>query len=216
MRRAARVRCGARLVPVRAAALALVAACTAGEGESPTWGLAREQPRADPWEASKVLPGGMVMQRPPPGTVPWTPSTGDARPDVRVDPRDTIAARAVGTIPLSATPELLALGRSRFEIFCAACHGAGGYGGSVVAMNMVRDPPPSLRTPHMLAHGPGHVYAVIRNGKGRMPSYAAQLSVTERWAVVAYLQELQRRPAATAAERTDSVRAEMMRRRRAP
>jgi hypothetical protein len=37
------------------------------------------------------------------------------------------------------------------------------------------------------------VAAIITLGVGRMPSYAAELSVTDRWAVVAYLRDLQRR-----------------------
>lgn len=191
-------------------ALAVTGGCTAGAGEDPGWGLAREQPRADAWEASDVLPGGTVMQRPPPGAVPWSAAARNPR----LDPPNEDAAGAIEAVPVPVTAELLAVGRSRFAIFCAACHGAAGYGGSVVAMNMVRDLPPSLRTPDMVAHAPGYVYRVIREGSGRMPSYAAQLPVMERWAVIAHLRELQRRAPASEAERTDSARAEAMRRRR--
>lgn len=209
-RAARRPALGLRLAASLAALAAPISGCTVGEQESPTWGLTREQPRADPWEASKVLPGGSVMQSPPRGTVPWL----SVPIEPRLDPRDLAAAHTVGEIPLPVTADLLALGGNRFAIFCAVCHGAGGYGGSVVASNMVTDLPPSLRTPEMLAHEPAHVYVVIRNGQGRMPSYATRLGVHERWAVVAYLRELQRRPPVTEAERIDSARAESMRRRR--
>jgi mono/diheme cytochrome c family protein len=40
-----------------------------------------------------------------------------------------------------------------------------------------------------------------------MPSYAAQLSASERWAVVAYVKQLQRTPSSTRAAVEDSVRA---------
>jgi mono/diheme cytochrome c family protein len=110
------------------------------------------------------------------------------------------------TIPLPVTAELLALGRSRFRIYCAACHGTGGYGGSIVAANMMGRRPPSLRTPAMAAFPAGFVFEVISRGLGRMPSYAAELPVDQRWAVVAYLKQLQRTDHAAPDERADSIR----------
>jgi mono/diheme cytochrome c family protein len=59
----------------------------------------------------------------------------------------------------------------------------------------------------MLAQPAGYTFAVATNGKGRMPSFSAQLTAEERWAVVAYLQDLQQSPAVTAAQRADSARA---------
>jgi mono/diheme cytochrome c family protein len=109
-------------------------------------------------------------------------------------------------LPLPVTPALLELGRSRFRIYCAACHGAGGYGGSIVAANLTERRPPSLRGPPVSSLPPGFVYEIIRQGIGRMPSYAAQLPVHQRWAVVAYLQQLQRTPNAGPGEREDSIR----------
>ena len=53
----------------------------------------------------------------------------------------------------------------------------------------------SLRLPPNLhdrvGMAPGHYYQVIANGFGLMPTYAAELTVQERWAVVAYLRALQ-------------------------
>jgi mono/diheme cytochrome c family protein len=37
----------------------------------------------------------------------------------------------------------------------------------------------------------GHYYQVVANGFGLMPGYGAELSVEERWAVVAYVAALQ-------------------------
>jgi mono/diheme cytochrome c family protein len=53
---------------------------------------------------------------------------------------------------------------------------------------------------------PGFFFEVISRGLGRMPSYAAQLPIDQRWAVVAYLQKLQSRPNAGPGERQDSIR----------
>jgi hypothetical protein len=50
-------------------------------------------------------------------------------------------------------------------------------------------PPPSL---HRYVDRPaGYIYEVITKGFGMMASYAAELTVEERWAVVAYVRALQ-------------------------
>jgi mono/diheme cytochrome c family protein len=95
------------------------------------------------------------------------------------------------SIPLPVSDELLATGQSRFGIYCAVCHGVLGDGNSVVGHNMVECPPPSLLSPAVRTLAPATLYLVIANGFGRMPSYAPELSVTQRWAVVAYVQRLQ-------------------------
>src|SRR5213075_2566109 len=88
--------------------------------------------------------------------------------------------------------ELLQLGRSRFEIFCAACHGLLGDGDSIVARNMALRPPPNLLAPPYSERLPGSYYRTITFGFGLMAPYSAELDNRERWAVVAYLKALQR------------------------
>jgi mono/diheme cytochrome c family protein len=103
---------------------------------------------------------------------------------------------------------MLARGQSRFHIQCAACHGAGGFGGSVVAANWYPPPrPPSLRTGPAAMLPAGRVYQAVTSGFGRMPSYAPELPASDRWAVVAYALTLRGRPPSDSAERDDSVRA---------
>lgn len=170
----------------------LLAGCGSAE---PGWSAAlqrmRRQPRYDVYEGSTFFRDGRVMQVPPTGTVP--------------------RERVLHPEAPAETPGLLALGRSRFRIFCGACHGVGGYGGSVVAANMTERRPPSLRTPVMAALPDAVLYAVIRDGFGRMPPYAAQLTDRERWAVIAWLRRLQRTSTAAADERTDSLRGARLR-----
>jgi mono/diheme cytochrome c family protein len=166
----------------------------------------RDQPRYDPYGRSAFFSNGAVMQPPPQGTVP----RGQVLASRLATGREP-AGGYLADVPLPTTADLLGRGRSRFGIFCAACHGAGGYGGSVVAANMVERRPPSLRAAAMRALPAGFYYQVITQGLGRMPSYAAELSVADRWAVVAYLRDLQRRTSATPDEREDSVRAAELR-----
>jgi len=117
------------------------------------------------------------------------------------------AGQPVTVVPLAVTAELLELGRQRFSVFCAVCHGAGGFGGSIVAANMGQPRPPSLRSAIVRARPPGTIFYIATHGIGRMPSYAPQLNTRERWAVVAYLEQLQRESRTSPDEREDSLRA---------
>ena len=162
----------------------------------------REQPRYDPYERSGFFANGAAMQPPPEGTI-----ARERVLDRRLATGRSSDGSLLAEVPVLVTADLLARGRSRFEIFCAACHGVGGYGGSVVAYNMVERRPPSLRQPELRSMPAGYFYNVIQSGLGRMPSYAAELPVADRWAVVAYLRQLQRSGPNSPEQRTDSVRA---------
>jgi mono/diheme cytochrome c family protein len=167
-----------------AAAVAVALAATAGC----EWDIERmiDQPRYDVYDPCEVCPGGTIMQAPPPGTVPRTRVIGPPEL-VRGVNGDGFAE----AIPIPVDRELLARGRGRYDIFCAACHGRLGDGRTIVAENMPLAPPPSLLLPRIRELPPGRVYAAIAEGYGLMPSYAAQLDIADRWAVVAYLSALQ-------------------------
>lgn len=59
----------------------------------------------------------------------------------------------------------------------------------------------------MLGRPAGYSFAVVTRGKGRMPSYAAQLTTEERWAVVLYVERLQHTPVRDSVALDDSLRA---------
>lgn len=124
---------------------------------------------------------------------------------------DTGPGRLAERIPIPVTPELLRVGRERFDIHCAACHGALGDGASPVARKMQLRPPPSLHLARIRAFSPGRLFQVVQYGYGLMPSYAGVLSLRERWAVVAYVQALQLSQYARVAELPGGVRAEVER-----
>ncbi len=138
----------------------------------PTLARMLAQRRADPYEATSAFADGKVMQRPPAGTVPIDDDDGaDAPPPV--------------------TRELLALGRARFDVTCAVCHGLTGTGESVVATKMTLRPPPSIVNEDNRRRSREQLYRIVTDGYGLMASYSGLLSTEERWAVVAYLQALQ-------------------------
>jgi mono/diheme cytochrome c family protein len=182
-----------RALPLLAAALA--ASASACIDENILDPMADSQPRARRYAQSAFYDDGLSMQPPPEGTVPRerivqnAPLTTGRLPDGPIQPNGEPLPRYVTTIPLPVTKELLALGRKRFDITCATCHGPLGDGNSIVATQMALRPPPSL---HKYTTKPsGYIYEVMVKGFGLMASYAAELDVQERWAVVAYIRALQ-------------------------
>jgi len=91
--------------------------------------------------------------------------------------------------PIQITAELMARGRQRYQINCQPCHGALGDGNGVtkkLGMVAVRD----LHEPRIVKMGDGELFFVISNGRNLMGPYAAQITVEDRWAIVAYVRAL--------------------------
>jgi hypothetical protein len=161
-------------------ACALFAACADTTIVDPM----ERQPKARAFAANPFFEDGRAMRQPPFGTVP--------RERIVQNPALTqgrVGDRDVTEMPLPLTRPLLDLGHRKFDIYCATCHGLVGDGRSPVAANMSLRLPPNLHD--RVGMAVGHYYQVISNGFGLMPSYAAELNVQERWAVVAYLRALQ-------------------------
>jgi mono/diheme cytochrome c family protein len=133
------------------------------------------QPHAEPYEAADAFANHSAMRHPPRGTEPY------------VDP----ASDRTATAPRVVDVALLRRGQAAFETVCAACHGILGDGDTPVAERMTLRRPPSLHEPRIRAFTPDRNYAVITEGYGLMPAYAAELPEAERWAVTRYLRALQ-------------------------
>jgi mono/diheme cytochrome c family protein len=173
---------------------AALAACDNREAihePDPTWARMLTQRRASPFRATSAFADGKVMQMPPPGTVPID------------DDSDTP--------PPAVTPELLKLGRARFDAVCAVCHGITGDGHSVVATKMELRPPPSIVNAENRARSREGFYKIATEGYGLMASYADRLSREERWAIVAYIQALQLSRQARAAKLPPPLRERLAR-----
>jgi mono/diheme cytochrome c family protein len=177
--------------PRKMTGLALAAAATLSAGcldEDLLNPMAARQPRVNAFSESEFYDDGLAMRAPPQGTVPrervvlnLALSTGKTGPG----PNDPY----VTTFPVKVDRPLMALGKKRYDITCGTCHGPVGDGDSIVAKQMSLRPPPSLHNYNDKA--PGYIYEVITKGFGMMASYAGELSVRERWAVVAYIRALQ-------------------------
>ena len=125
-------------------------------------------------------------------------------------PADGQAASSAGTggttppkpyvteLPIEANEEHMKLGRTKFEIYCAACHGYAGFGDGLVAKRAVSlqqdtwTPPTSLHADRVQKQPVGQIFETITMGQGKMAPYATSLTPKERWAVVLYVKALQR------------------------
>lgn len=182
--------------------LAAAGACGRARDSRPSdFDRMRVQARYDLYQPSRAFADGGVMQPPPAGTV-----ARESAADTGVVGSGMAAGVAATVIPVPVSPALLALGGRKFVLYCAVCHGPAAFGGSVVAWNMGPPRPPSLRTAAAMAFPAGHIYAVATQGQGRMQGFAPQLSTAERWAVAAYVKQLQRTAPDSAAVE-DSLRA---------
>jgi hypothetical protein len=92
--------------------------------------------------------------------------------------------------PFPITETVLQRGYERFTIYCILCHDPLGTGhGKIVERGYTA--PPSYHSERLRSVPVGHLFAVISEGYGSMPSYSAQIPARDRWALAAYLRALQ-------------------------
>ena len=96
----------------------------------------------------------------------------------------------VDTFPFPVTREIVDRGHQRYDIFCAACHGLTGNGDGMIVRRGFRRAA-SFNDDRLRQAPVGHFFDAITNGWGAMPSYASQIPVQDRWAIITYVRELQ-------------------------
>jgi mono/diheme cytochrome c family protein len=142
------------------------------------------QPRYNYYQANPLFADGRAMRVPPSGTVPREALVGNPAIETGED-----NGQVVANIPVPVTPHLLAVGKERFEIVCATCHGVLGNGDSTVADNFPTRLPPALVD--LTDRPAGFFYKAATYGYGLMPSFSGELNTEERWAIVSYIRALQ-------------------------
>lgn len=153
-----------------------------------------DNPRYEPLEASTFFGDGHSYRMPVANTV----ARGSLRPDEHLY-TGKIGGQLADTLPVQATPELLARGHERFNVFCSPCHGRTGRGDGMVVRRGFR-PPPTFHSDRLRSAPVGYFFDVMTNGFGAMQDYSAQVPVPDRWAIAAYLRALQISQHATVAD----------------
>ncbi len=145
------------------------------------------QPKYQAQEASEFFENGRAMRMPVDGTV----SKDHLRKDTRYYQGKSENGQFVDSVPIQITLPLLKRGQERYDIFCAPCHSRIGDGQGIM-VNRGYIPPPTFHADRLREIEDGHIYDVIAQGIRNMPSYAHQVPVNDRWAIVSYMRALQR------------------------
>ena len=144
-------------------------------------------------DGSNFFADGRAMRRPVDGTV--------SRDELRDDDAFFLGKDEdawVEGIPGGLDEARMLRGRERFGIYCEPCHGATGTGDGPIARraNQLAEgtwtPPSDLTAQATLARPDGELFDIVTHGIRNMPAYGAQIPVSDRWAIVAYLRALQR------------------------
>jgi mono/diheme cytochrome c family protein len=161
-----------------------------------------DQPKVRPQAASTFFYNGASMREPVPGTVP----IGGLKEDGAFFTGKGANGQFVATIPHSVDEALLERGRQRYTIYCQPCHDARGDGRGIL-FQRGNVPTATFHQDKILKYADGQIFDVITNGTGLMAGYRWPIPPADRWAIVAYVRELQRERLARAASASTSAEA---------
>jgi mono/diheme cytochrome c family protein len=177
--------------------LLLVSSCTYDNMKKPGYEFMPDMYRSPSYETyseNPNFPDSMTARQPVAGTV--------ARGDAIYTDYDRLSYPFANTPegyeeaglklinPLAKTPENMAEGKRLYENYCTHCHGATGQGdGLVVQRNGPK--PPAYNSDQLKNLPAGKMFHSIHYGKNMMGSHASQLTPTQRWMIIHYIQTLQ-------------------------
>ncbi len=147
-----------------------------------------QQPRKEAQEENNFFEDGRSMRQPVEGTVARGFRKADYEYYEGVDANGNWVAEA----PVEFTQSFLYRGKERYEIYCTPCHGITGDGlGIIMTGQYGYVPAPTYHQKRLREATDGELYSAIYNGVRNMPSYAHQIKVEDRWAIVGYIRALQ-------------------------
>ena len=152
------------------------------------------QPKARPQAASTFFFNGSAMREPVPGTV----AIGELQEDAPFFTGKGADGQFVATSPVPVDERVLERGRQRGAIYCQPCHDAKGDGRGILATRG-NVPTASFHQEKILKYSDGQIFDVITNGAGLMAGYRWPIPPADRWAIVAYVRELQQKRLAAGA-----------------
>lgn len=143
------------------------------------------QPKYRPQAASAFFYDGATMRQPVAGTV----ARGELHQDTaRYTGRDE-NGELVASIPADVDIDLVR-GQERYDIYCAPCHHQRGNGRGIL-WDRAQIQSADLREQRLRDASDGQLFDVITNGLGLMSGYKYPIPPDDRWAIVAYVRQLQ-------------------------
>jgi mono/diheme cytochrome c family protein len=146
----------------------------------------QDPPRYEPDAASSFFPDGRANRPAVAGAV----SRGSFHENTAERTGLDAAGQPVAVLPVQLDAALLERGRQRYDIYCSPCHSRVGDGDGMIVQRGYRRPT-SFHDERLRNSPVGHFFDAITRGFGVMPSYASQIPVADRWAIVAYVRALQ-------------------------
>ena len=175
----------------------------------------QDQPKMKPFRQTSFFSDGLSARPPVEGTIPrgylrsdtefftgkkkGSATSSAAATQSPAGPQPTAATGAspqatypddIDYLPLPVNAAVVDRGRSRYDIFCSVCHGLTGKGDGMIVRRGFRRAA-SFHDDRLRQAPVGHYFDAITNGWGAMPSYAPQIPVQDRWAIIAYIRALQ-------------------------
>jgi len=147
-----------------------------------------DQPKVLAQTASKFFYDGSAMRQPVPGTVP----IGGLKEDEAFFTGKGADGQFVAAIPVTVNEALVERGRQRYGIYCQPCHDARGDGKGIL-FQRGNVPTASFHQDKILKYADGQIFDVITNGSGLMSGYRWPIPPADRWAIISYVREIERK-----------------------
>lgn len=127
----------------------------------------------------------------PPHSVPYITGTGEPYEKPLPPINDSLEAFGdTAKNPLPSDSATVAMGKTVFDTYCFVCHGYDAHGHGPIVGQGKFPYAPDLTAETTVDRTDAYIYAVIRAGRGLMPSYD-RIPSRQRWAVVNYVRYLQ-------------------------
>jgi mono/diheme cytochrome c family protein len=164
----------------------------------------QDQPKYKAQGASEFFADGRNGRPELDGTI----ARGELHEDTAFYDGKDAAGGDTADFPIAVDKIVLQRGQQRYDIYCAPCHGRLGNGMGMIVQRGFKQPP-SYHIDRLRNAPVGHLYDVITNGYGAMLNYAQQVSVRDRWAIVAYIRALQYSQNANVSDLPTEARAQL-------
>ena len=146
------------------------------------------QPKVRPQTASTFFFDGASMRLPIPGTV----AIGGLKEDGAFFTGKGADGQFVATSPVPVDESVVERGRQRYTIYCQPCHDARGDGKGIL-FQRGSVPTATFHQEKVLKYTDGQIFDVITNGSGLMSGYKWPIPPADRWAIVAYVRDMQKK-----------------------
>jgi len=135
------------------------------------------------YATNPVFKNGIEAQKPVEGTI----FRGEVPYEIPNTNEGYELAKKTLKSPLEVNEKNLKNGKAMFTIYCAVCHGDKGDGQGILVKREKFLGVPNYKDREITE---GSIYHVIMYGRNMMGSHASQLTNTERWQIVQYVQKL--------------------------